>query len=66
MKYKIQTNRGVSKKTHKPTKNTPIHGQGQGSGHAGTSWAFDSVPTIKVIENKCEGCQMNPLDKKIY
>ena len=53
------------KKTYKPTKTTPIHGQGQGSGHAGTSWAFNSVPTMKVIENKCKGCQMNPLDKKI-
>ena len=50
MEYKIQTNHGVSNKTYKSTKDTPIHGQNQGSGHAGTSWVFNSVPMMKVIE----------------
>ena len=54
--YKIQINHVVSKKTYKSTKTTPIHRQGQGSGHAGTSWAFNSVPMIKVIKKKCEDC----------
>ena len=65
MECKIQTNHGVSKKTYKSTKTTPIHGQGQGSGHAGTSWVFNSVPMMKVIEKKCEGCLMNSPDKKL-
>ena len=38
------------KKTYKPTKTTPIHGQGQGSGLARTSWVFNSVTMMKVIE----------------
>ena len=50
MEYKIQTNHGVSNKTYKSTKATPIHGQGQGSGHTGTSLVFNSVPMMKVIE----------------
>ena len=37
MEYKIQTNHGVSQNTYKLTKTTPIHRQGQGSGHARTS-----------------------------
>ena len=67
MEYKIQTTHGVYKKTYKSTRTTPIHeqGQGQGLGHAGTSWVFNNFPMIKVVENKCEGCQMNSLDKII-
>ena len=59
MEYKIQTNHGISKYIYKSTKTTPINGQGQGSSHVGTSWLFNSVPMMKVIEKKCEGCQIN-------
>ena len=64
MEYKIQTNHGVSNKTNKSTKDTPIRGQGQDSGHAGTNWVFNSVPMMKVIEKTFEGCQMNSPDNK--
>ena len=55
MKYKIQTALGVPNKTYIPIKTTPLHGQGQGSGHIGKSWVFNSVPMIKVIEKHCDG-----------
>ena len=59
MEYKIQTNHGVSNKTYKSTKDTPIHGQNQGSGHAGTSWVFNSVPMMKVIEKSMKDAKWN-------
>ena len=65
MEYKIQTSLGLSKNIYASTKNTPLRGQGQGSGRIGTSWVFTSVPMMKVIEKECEGYQNNSLDKKI-
>ena len=65
MEYKIQTSLGVSKKTYTSTKTTSIHGISQESGHVGINWVFTSVPIIKVIEKKCDGCQLNSLDRNI-
>ena len=58
MQYKIQTIYGTSTKTYSNSAEIPIHGQGQGTGSAGTTWAFHSIPMMRVIEKACSGCVM--------
>ena len=59
MKYKIRTIHGTSSKTYSNSVAIPIHRQGQGTGFAGTTWAFHSIPMIRVIEKSCSGCVMS-------
>ena len=59
MKYKTRTIHGTSSKTYSNSAAIPIHGQGQSTGSAGTTWAFHSIPMMRVIEKSCSGCVMS-------
>ena len=56
MQYKIRTIHGTSTKTYKNSTEIPIHGQGQGTGSAGTTWEFHRIPMMRVIKISCSGC----------
>ena len=43
-------------KTYSDSTEIPIHGQGQGTESASTTWAFHSIPMMRVIEKSCSGC----------
>ena len=59
MQHKIQTIYETSTKTYSNSAEIPIHGQGQGTGSAGTMWAFHSIPMMRVIEKSCSECVMS-------
>ena len=63
MKYKIRTIHGTSLKTYSNSTAIPIHGQGQGTGSAGTTCAFHSIPMMRVIGKSCSGCVMSSPNK---
>ena len=58
IKYKIQTVYDILSKTYSNSTKFPNNGSGQGTGSAGTTWTFRSIPTMCVIEKTCFGCSM--------
>ena len=61
-KYTIVTKFGPSKHHYTHTKQTPIHGSGQGSGNAGTEWNFLSIPVLNLMDKHTEGCTITGPD----
>ena len=64
-KYHVKTVLGVSNRSYASTSSYPHHGQGQGSGHAGTTWLFESTPMMKTIEKPCTGFDITSLDHAV-
>ena len=50
-------------KTYSNSTEIPIHGQGQGTESASTTWAFHSIPMMRVIEKSCSGCVISSSDQ---
>ena len=42
-----------------------VHGVGQGSGNAGTTFLFIEELMIETMEKECKGCYMSSPDKTI-
>ena len=43
----------------------PQYDQGQGSGHAGTTWLFERNPMMETIEKTCTGLDITSLDHSL-
>ena len=63
--YHIQTAKRISPSFYSTTKHKTVHGAGQGSGDAGTTFLFVDEPIIETMENECKCCYMSSSDKTI-
>ena len=63
--YHIQTARRISSSFYSITKHKTVHGAGQGSGDAGTTFLVVDEPIIETMEKECKCCYMSSPDKTI-
>ena len=63
--YHVQTLRRISLSFYSTTKNSTVHGVGQGSGNAGTTFLFIDEPMIETMEKECKGCYTSSPDNII-
>ena len=64
-KYHVKTALGVSTTSYASSPSYPHYGQGQGSGHAGTIWLFESTPMMETIEKPCTGLDITSPDHTV-
>ena len=64
-KSHVKTALGVSNTSYESTPSYPHYGQEQGSGHAGTTWLFESTPMMETIEKLCTGFDITSPDHAV-
>ena len=63
--YHVQTSRRTSPSFYFTTKNNTVHGAGQDSGNAETTFLFIEKPMIETMEKECKCCYMSNPDNTI-
>eukprot|EP00957_Ditylum_brightwellii_P072922 5541356-Ditylum_brightwellii.AAC.1 len=56
MKYYMNTAYSISTETNQRSKNSPVHGSGQGATNAPPGWGFTSHICLVQYEKKTHGC----------
>eukprot|EP00957_Ditylum_brightwellii_P118704 9053898-Ditylum_brightwellii.AAC.1 len=58
MEYYMSTAYGLSPETNKHSKESPVHGSGQGATDSPENWGIQSSVGLKLYNNKAYGCSI--------
>jgi hypothetical protein len=63
MQFHVKTALGISEKHYEDSKETPMHGSGQGSGSSAPIWMFISSIIMDCFEDVAQGMAMSDITK---